>query len=295
MSAFLIGVVVECRAKTARQELVSALEKLADDDPDFRFLIDPGSGRTVISGPTETVLKAKIGILEGRYGLAINVGNPEIAYRETIVSKATVDYTHKKQTGGSGQFARVKLTVEPLLRDAGVEFTNEVIGGAIPKEFIPGIERGIESVLPSGVAAGFPVVDVRIVLLDGAYHDIDSSALAFEIAARAALREALQKAQSQILEPIMQLTVRAGPDRVAPIIRDLKLRRTVSVTQDADGSAWMIAGQTPLANLFGYDKALADLSDGGATFEMRFSHYAPVPPPVGGGDDTFSPAIGMRA
>jgi elongation factor G len=203
-----------------------------------------------------------------------------VAFREKITRKAEVDYTHKKQTGGTGQFARVKLVVEPNEPGAGYVFESKIVGGAVPKEYIPGVEKGIESVLNAGVVAGFPVVDLKVSLIDGAYHEVDSSALAFEIASRAALREALQKGGSVLLEPIMKVEVVTPEDYTGSVIGDLNSRRGQIQGQDMRGNANVVSAMVPLANMFGYVSNLRSMSQGRATFTMQFDHYEQVPSAV---------------
>jgi len=221
------------------------------------------------------------------------LGAPHVAFRERITQPAEVEYTHKKQSGGSGQFAIVKLHVEPNEPGKGYQFESKIAGGAVPKEYIPGVEKGIESVLSSGVVAGFPVVDVKVELIDVKYHDVDSSALAFEIAARAAFREALQKARSVLLEPIMKVEVVTPEDCIGSVIGDLNLRRGQIQGQDMRGNTTVISAMVPLMNMFGYVNNLRSMSRGRAAFTMQFDHYAPAPLPED--DPPFRPAIGMRA
>jgi elongation factor G len=225
----------------------------------------------------ELHLDIKVDILKRTYKVDANIGAPQVAYREKITRVTTVDHTHKKQTGGSGQFARVKIVAEPLPPGSGFEFENKVFGGAVPKEFVPGVEKGLESVLGSGVLAGFPVVDLKVSLVDGASHDVDSSALAFEIAARAALREALQKGGPVLLEPIMKVEVVTPEDYTGSVIGDLNSRRGQIQGQDMRGNANVINAMVPLANMFGYVNTLRSMSQGRATFTMQFDHYEQVP------------------
>jgi elongation factor G len=228
----------------------------------------------------ELHLEIKVDILKRSYKVDANIGAPQVAYREKITKQITVDYTHKKQTGGSGQFARVKIVAEPLPPAGGFVFENEVVGGTVPKEYIPGVEKGLESVLGSGVLAGFPVVDLKVTLIDGAYHDVDSSALAFEIGARAALREALQKGSPVLLEPIMKVEVVTPEDYTGSVIGDLNSRRGQIQGQDMRGNANVINAMVPLANMFGYVSNLRSMSQGRATFTMQFDHYEQVPQAV---------------
>jgi elongation factor G len=209
-----------------------------------------------------------------------NVGAPQVAYRETVTRRAEIDYTHKKQTGGSGQFARVKLVIEPNEKGAGFLFESKVVGGTVPKEYIPGVEKGVASVMNGGVIAGFPLVDVKVTLIDGAYHDVDSSALAFEIASRAAFREGAQKAGPKLLEPIMKVEVVTPEDYVGSVIGDLNSRRGQIQAQDMRGIAAVVNAMVPLANMFGYVNTLRSMSQGRAQYTMQFDHYEQVPQAV---------------
>jgi elongation factor G len=273
----VIEIAVEPKSKADQEKLGVALMKLAAEDPSFRVSTDQESGQTILKGMGELHLDIKIDILKRTYKVEANIGAPQVAYRETITRRADVDYTHKKQTGGSGQFARVKLTVEPNAPGKGYEFENEVVGGTVPKEYIPGVEKGLESVLGSGVLAGFPVVDIKVHLTDGAYHEVDSSALAFEIAARAALREALQKATPVLLEPIMKVEVVTPENFMGDVIGDLNSRRGQIIGTDTRGNAAVVNAMVPLANMFGYVNNLRSMTQGRATFTMQFDHYAQVP------------------
>jgi elongation factor G len=225
MQLWLMEVAIEPKSKADQEKLGLALAKLAAEDPLFRVSTDAYSGQTILMGMGELQLDTKVDILKRIYEVEANIGAPQVAYREKITRAVVVDYTHKKQTGGSGQFARVKIECEPLPPGSSFVFENKVVGGSVPKEFIPGVEKGLESVLGSGVLAGFPVVDLKVTLVDGAYHEVDSSPLAFEIAARAALREALQKGHSVLLEPIMKVEVATPEDYTGSVIGDLNLRR----------------------------------------------------------------------
>jgi elongation factor G len=228
----------------------------------------------------ELHLDIKVDILKRTYKVDVNVGAPQVAYREAITRTTTVDYTHKKQTGGSGQFARVKIEVTPGPTGGGFEFESKVVGGTVPREYIPGVEKGLESVLGAGVLAGFPVVDVHVKLVDGAYHDVDSSALAFEIASRAAFREALQKAGPVLLEPIMKVEVVTPEDYLGSVIGDINSRRGQIIGTDTRGNAQVVNAMVPLANMFGYVNQLRSMSQGRAQYTMQFDHYAQVPQAV---------------
>jgi elongation factor G len=273
----VIEIAIEPKSKADQEKLGVALAKLAAEDPSFRVSTDQESGQTILKGMGELHLDIKVDILKRTYKVDANIGAPQVAYREKLTKTVTKDYTHKKQTGGSGQFARVKIVVEPQEAGAGFAFENKVVGGSVPKEFIPGVEKGLESVLGSGVLAGFPVVDLKVTLIDGASHDVDSSALAFEIASRAALREALQEGKSVLLEPIMKVEVVTPEDYTGSVIGDLNSRRGQIQGQDMRGNANVINAMVPLANMFGYVNNLRSMSQGRATFTMQFDHYEQVP------------------
>src|SRR5499425_3142252 len=276
----VIEIAIEPKTKADQEKLGVALAKLAAEDPSFRVTTDHESGQTILKGMGELHLDIKVDILKRTYKVEANIGAPQVAYREKITRAATVDYTHKKQTGGSGQFARIKIVAEPTPPATGFVFENKIVGGAVPKEYIPGVEKGLESVLGAGVLAGFPVVDLKVSLVDGASHDVDSSALAFEIAARMALREALQKGGSVLLEPIMKVEVVTPEDYTGSVIGDLNSRRGQIQGQDMRGNANVINAMVPLANMFGYVNNLRSMSQGRATFTMQFDHYAEVPKAV---------------
>ncbi|HET7848724.1 MAG TPA: elongation factor G [Pseudolabrys sp.] len=273
----VIEIAIEPKSKADQEKLGVALAKLAAEDPSFRVSTDQESGQTILKGMGELHLDIKVDILKRTYKVDANIGAPQVAFREKITQRAEVDYVHKKQTGGSGQFARVKIIAEPTVPGAPFEFENEIVGGAVPKEYIPGVEKGLESVLGSGVLAGFPVVDLKVSLIDGAYHDVDSSALAFEIASRAALREALQKGRPVLLEPIMKVEVVTPEDYTGSVIGDLNSRRGQIQGQDMRGNANVINAMVPLMNMFGYVNNLRSMSQGRATFTMQFDHYAELP------------------
>jgi elongation factor G len=274
----VIEIAIEPKSKADQEKLGVALAKLVAEDPSFRVTTDQESGQTIIKGMGELHLDIKVDILKRTYKVDANIGAPQVAYREKITRLATVTYTHKKQTGGSGQYAEVKIVAEPL--PPGGEnfvFENEIVGGAVPKEYVPGVEKGLESVLGSGTLAGFPVVDLKVSLVDGKFHEVDSSALAFEIAARMALREALQKGGSVLLEPIMKVEVVTPEDYTGSVIGDLNSRRGQIQGQDMRGNANVITAMVPLANMFSYVNNLRSMSQGRATFTMQFDHYAEVP------------------
>ena len=273
----VIEIAIEPKSKADQEKLGVALAKLAAEDPSFRVSTDQESGQTILKGMGELHLDIKVDILKRTYKVDANIGAPQVAFREKITKPSEVDYTHKKQTGGSGQFARVKIIAEPTEPGTPFAFENEIVGGAVPKEFIPGVEKGLESVLNSGILAGFPVVDLKVRLVDGNYHDVDSSALAFEIASRAALREAMQKAKPVLLEPIMKVEVVTPEDYTGSVIGDLNSRRGQIQGQDMRGNANVINAMVPLMNMFGYVNTLRSMSQGRATFTMQFDHYAELP------------------
>jgi elongation factor G len=273
----VIEIAIEPKSKADQEKLGVALAKLAAEDPSFRVSTDIESGQTILKGMGELHLDIKVDILKRTYKVDANIGAPQVAFREKITQRAEVDYTHKKQTGGTGQFARVKIVCEPTVPGTPFVFENEIVGGSVPKEFIPGVEKGLESVLGSGVLAGFPVVDLKVSLIDGKHHEVDSSALAFEIAARAALREALQKGRPVLLEPIMKVEVVTPEDYTGSVIGDLNSRRGQIQGQDMRGNANVINAMVPLMNMFGYVNNLRSMSQGRATFTMQFDHYAELP------------------
>src|SRR5450432_2318678 len=273
----VIEIAIEPRSKADQEKLGVALQKLAAEDPTFRVSTDQESGQTILKGMGELHLDIKVDILKRTYKVEANIGAPQVAYREKITRQVTKDYVHKKQTGGSGQFARIKIVCEPLPPGSGFMFENKVIGGSVPKEYIPGVEKGLESVLGAGILAGFPVVDLKVTLIDGRYHDVDSPALAFEIASRAALKEALREASPILLEPIMKVEVVTPEDHTGSVIGDLNSRRGQIQGQDMRGNAVVVNAMVPLANMFGYVNNLRSMSQGRATFTMQFDHYAEAP------------------
>jgi len=273
----VIEMAIEPKTKVDQEKLGVALTKLSAEDPSFYVSTDAESGQTIIKGMGELHLDIKVDILRRTHKVDVNVGAPQVAYRETITRPTEVDYTHKKQTGGSGQFARIKIVVTPGEKGEGFVFDSKIVGGVVPKEYIPGVEKGLKSVTGAGVLAGFPVVDVKVELIDGAYHEVDSSAIAFEIAARAALREALQKAGSVLLEPIMKVEVVTPEEYLGSVIGDLNSRRGQIAGTDARGNAQVVNSMVPLANMFGYVNNLRSMSQGRAAYTMQFDHYAEVP------------------
>ena len=276
----VIEVAVEPKTKGDQEKLGVALHRLAQEDPSFRVSVDHESGQTIIKGMGELHLDIIVDRMRREFKVEANVGAPQVAYRETVSRRSEVDYTHKKQTGGSGQFARVKLVIEPNEVGKGFEFDNKVVGGNVPKEFIPGVQKGVKSVVDSGVLAGFPILDVKVSLIDGAYHDVDSSVMSFEIAARTAFREGALKAGPKLLEPIMKVEAVTPEEYVGGIIGDLTSRRGQVRGQETRGNASVISAMVPLANMFGYVNTLRSMSQGRAQFTMQFDHYAQVPQAV---------------
>lgn len=276
----VIEIAVEPKTKADQEKMSQALGRLAAEDPSFRVKTDIESGQTIIAGMGELHLDIIIDRMKREFKVEANVGAPQVAYRETISRASEVDYTHKKQSGGAGQFARVIMGFEPQEAGAGYEFINKVVGGAIPKEYIPGVEKGLKSAMASGVIAGFPVIDFKVTLADGGFHDVDSSVMAFEIAARAAFKEAIQKASPVLLEPVMDVEVISPEEYMGDIIGDLNSRRGQVNNMGQRSNARIIEANVPLANMFGYVNNLRSMSQGRAQYSMQFSHYAPVPQAV---------------
>ena len=276
----VIEVAVEPKTKGDQEKMGVALGRLAQEDPSFQVTTDPESGQTLIKGMGELHLEIIVDRMKREFKVDASVGLPQVAYRETITRVGEIDYTHKKQTGGAGQFARVKLLFEPLEPGAGYEFDNAVVGGAVPKEYVPGVAKGLNSARATGVLAGFPIIDFKATLLDGASHDVDSSVLAFEIATRAAFREGITKAAPVLLEPVMRVEVVTPEVYMGDIIGDLNSRRGHVTGMDTRGNAKLINAMVPLANMFGYVNTLRSMSQGRAQYTMHFDHYERVPQAV---------------
>lgn len=272
----VIEIAIEPKTKVDQEKMGLALNRLAAEDPSFRVKSDEESGQTIIAGMGELHLDIIIDRMKREFKVEANIGQPQVAYRETITQLAEIDYTHKKQSGGSGQFARVKIVFEPHEGDEFI-FESKIVGGAIPKEYIPGVKKGIDSVMGSGPLAGFPMLGVKATLIDGAYHDVDSSVLAFEIAARAAFRDGAKKAGAQLLEPIMKVEVVTPEDYVGDVIGDLNSRRGQISGTEVRGVSTVVNAMVPLANMFGYVNSLRSMSQGRAQYIMIFDHYDPVP------------------
>jgi len=273
----VIEVAVEPKSKPDVEKMGMALSRLAAEDPSLRISTDQESGQTILKGMGELHLEIIVDRMRREFKVEANVGAPQVAYRETISRVFEEDYTHKKQSGGSGQYARVKIRFEPLPPGSGYQFENEVIGGTVPKEYIPGVVKGLAASINNGVIAGFPCTDLKATLYDGNYHDVDSSALAFEIAARAAFREGIPQAGPKLLEPIMSVEVVTPDEYLGDIIGDLNSRRGQIGNMDTRGNARVITAMVPLANMFGYVNTLRSMSQGRSQFSMTFDHYEQVP------------------
>jgi elongation factor G len=273
----VIEIAIEPKSKADQEKLGIALQKLASEDPSFRVSTDHESGQTILKGMGELHLDIKVDILRRTYKVDANVGAPQVAYRESISRKAEIDYTHKKQTGGTGQFARIKVIFEPGEPGTGFVFESKVVGGSVPKEYVPGVEKGITSVMDNGLLAGFPLIDFKATLIDGAYHDVDSSVLAFEIAARAAFKELRERGSPKLLEPIMKVEVLTPDEYMGDVIGDLNSRRGQISGTETRGNAQVVTAMVPLANMFGYVNNLRGMSQGRAQFSMVYDHYETVP------------------
>ena len=276
----VIEIAIEPKSKADQEKLGVALQKLAAEDPTLRVSTDQESGQTILRGMGELHLDIKVDILRRTYKVDANIGQPQVAYRETLGRAADITYTHKKQTGGSGQFAEVKIRFEPAEPGAGYSFESKVVGGNVPREFVPGVEKGLLQAKENGLLAGFPVIDFTATLMDGKYHDVDSSVLAFEIAARSAFRELRSRAAPKLLEPIMKVEVTTPEDYVGDVIGDLNSRRGMIQGTDQRGNAQVIIAMVPLANMFGYVNNLRSMSQGRANFHMDYDHYEAVPQAV---------------
>tara|TARA_X000000950_G_scaffold76449_3_gene95749 strand:+ start:4785 stop:6875 length:2091 start_codon:yes stop_codon:yes gene_type:complete len=274
----VIEIAVEPNSKNDQEKMSAGLARLAAEDPSFRVTTDMESGQTIMKGMGELHLDILIDRLKREFKVEANIGAPQVAYRETISKEVEIDYTHKKQSGGSGQFARVKMIFRPI--EEGFTFENKVVGGSVPREYVPGVEKGLNSAKDTGVIAGFPVIDFGVELIDGASHDVDSSVLAFEIAARAAFREAMQKAAPRLLEPVMKVEIITPEEYMGDIIGDLNSRRGNVGGMDQRGNARVVSAMVPLANMFGYVNTLRSMSQGRAQYSMQFDHYEQVPQAV---------------
>merc|ERR1712176_1353917 len=281
----VIKVAVEPKTKGDQQKMSDALIRLAAEDPSFRSSRDEETGQTIIEGMGELHLEIIVDRMKREFNVEANVGAPQVSYREAITRTAEIDYTHKKQSGGSGQFARIKLIFEPRDMDddeesMDFEFASEIKGGAVPREYIPGVQKGIESVLGQGVIAGFPVLGMKAKLIDGAYHDVDSSVMAFEIAGRAATREGLRKAKARLMEPMMQVDVSTPEEYMGDVLGDINSRRGQVGDLGERGNVKTVSAQVPLANMFQYVSTLRSMTKGRANYSMKLSSYELVPPNV---------------
>ncbi|MFT6557451.1 MULTISPECIES: elongation factor G [Sneathiella] len=273
----VIEIAVEPKTKSDQEKMGVALNRLAQEDPSFRVSSDHESGQTIIKGMGELHLDIIVDRMKREFKVEANIGAPQVAYRESITTKAELDYTHKKQSGGSGQFARIKLIAQPGELGCGLNFHDSITGGSVPKEYIPGVQKGIKDVVETGVLAGFPLIDVDVELIDGAYHDVDSSVMAFEIAARAAMRELARKAGLRLLEPMMKVEIVTPDEYIGDVMGDLNSRRGQVTGTEQRGVAQVVNAMVPLANMFGYVNNLRSQTQGRATFTMVFDHYEPVP------------------
>lgn len=273
----VIELAVEPKTKADQEKMGMALSRLASEDPSLRLSTNEETGQTILKGMGELHLEIIVDRMKREFKVEANVGAPQVAYRETITKKQTIDYTHKKQSGGSGQFAKISLEVEPLPPGSGFVFESKIVGGAVPKEYVPGVEKGFEASLSNGVVAGFPTIDFKVTLVDGQYHDVDSSVLAFEIAARAAFREGLPKCGPVLLEPIMKVEVVTPEEYMGDVIGDLSSRRGNVTGMDSRGNARVVDAMVPLSSMFGYVNTLRSMSQGRAQYSMQFDHYEQVP------------------
>jgi len=276
----VIELAVEPKTKADQEKMGHALQRLAAEDPSFRVSSDEESGQVIIKGMGELHLDILVDRMRREFKVEANIGQPQVAYRETITREADIDYTHKKQSGGSGQFARIKMRVTPQEPGAGYEFVSKIVGGAIPKEFIPGVQKGLNTIRENGLLVGFPILDFKVELYDGAFHDVDSSVLAFEIAARAAMRENKSELGLALLEPIMKVEVVTPEEYTGTVIGDLNSRRGQIQDQEMRGNANVVHAMVPLANMFGYVNNLRSATQGRANYTMQFDHYAQVPKAV---------------
>jgi len=276
----VIEIAIEPKSKPDQEKLGVALAKMVAEDPSFTVFTDQESGQTIMRGMGELHLDIKVDILKRTYKVEANIGAPQVAYRESLSRPTDIDYTHKKQTGGTGQFARVKIKFEPGEPGSGFVFASTVVGGSVPKEYVPGVQKGLESAKENGLLAGFPLIDFKATLYDGGYHDVDSSVLAFEIAARAAFRELREKGAPRLLEPVMKVEVLTPDEYMGDVIGDLNSRRGQIQGTETRGNAQVVTAFVPLANMFGYINTLRSFSQGRANFTMQYDHYETVPQAV---------------
>jgi elongation factor G len=290
---YVISVPIETADATAAAKLRAAIDDMCAADPTLGMTIGPAN-EIILQGQHELQLDFAVDILRRGKGLDFMCGQPQVAYRESITKKIEWDYTHKRQTRGTGEYAKVKIRFEPGEPGSGFVFENDVVGGAVPKEFIPAVEKGLTNAKETGVIAGFPVIDLKCTLIDGGYHDVDSNVMAFDIAARACFREALPKAGPRLLEPIMKVEVVTPQEYLGDVIGDLNSRHGQVQGMDTSGNAQVISAMVPLANLFGYPSTLRFMTQGRAQCTIHFDHYEQVPPALGPGDDDFPMAAALR-
>ena len=273
----MIEIAIEPNTKADQEKMSTALQRLAAEDPSFRVHVDHESGQTIMKGMGELHLDILVDRMKREFKVEANIGAPQVAYRESITKPCEISYTHKKQSGGSGQFAKIDLTFEPGEQGSGFVFEDTIVGGSVPKEYIPGVQKGLEIAKETGIIAGFPVLDFKVVLVDGSYHDVDSSVMAFEIAAKAAFKEGMQQAGPQLLEPMMKVEVVTPEEYMGDIIGDLNSRRGQVSSMEDRGNAKVVTAMVPLANMFGYINPLRSMSSGRAQFSMVFDRYEAVP------------------
>lgn len=273
----VIEIAVEPKTKADQEKMSTALQRLSAEDPSFQVYVDHESGQTIMKGMGELHLDILVDRMKREFKVEANIGAPQVAYRESITKKSEISYTHKKQSGGSGQFAKIDLIFEPNEPGAGFEFTDTIVGGSVPKEYIPGVEKGLTLAKETGIIAGFPVLDFKVTLVDGGYHDVDSSVMAFEIAAKAAFKEGMKASGPQLLEPMMKVEVVTPEEYMGDIIGDLNSRRGQVNSMEDRGNAKVITASVPLANMFGYINPLRSMSSGRAQFSMVFDRYEAVP------------------
>lgn len=295
MAPDVVEIAVEPKTSADQERLDLALKRLAAEDPTFHFTTDHDLGQTIVKGAGELQLESLVDRLRREFNVEANVGAPQVAYRETLAKPVEVDYTHKAQFGGSGQFGRVKVTVAPAKRGSGILFFDKIKGGNIPREYIPSVEKGMRETAEAGSLMGFPMIDVEIHLTDGAYHDVDSSRRAFETAGRGAMREAPQKAGIKLLEPIMNIEVVTPEDNLGDVIGALNSRRGQIQGMASRGDAQVVTATAPMAQLFGLEKELNSLTAGGAVVDIIFDRYEFVEPSGTDPDDTFPAAAALRA
>lgn len=292
----ILDVAIEPKGPADKEKLLAALATVAAQDSSFSFsAADAESGHIIVRGTSERHLDLAVDLLRRKFGVELNIGAPQVGYRERISRAVEIDYTHKKQTGGSGQFARVLIRFEPGVAGSGFIFENAVIGGAVRDDCVPGVVKALEASRDNGVLAGFPLIDSRATLIDGAYHEVDSSAATFEIAARAAFRVLKDRHAVELLQPIMAVEVVTPDEFMGGIIGDLNLRRGEVQGTDQRGDAQVITALVPLANMLGYENTMMTITRGRGVFSVRFDHYEPVPRSVDDDPDRFPPAAAMRA